>query len=32
MKSKEHAVGEGLLVVTEREQMIKGAKENVGKH
>ena len=32
MKSKEHAVGEGLFIVTEREQMVKGANEHVGKN
>lgn len=32
MKNKEHAVGEGLLTVTEREQMIKEVNDNVGKN
>lgn len=29
MKSKEHVIGEGLLTVSEREQMIKGVNEHV---
>ncbi len=32
MKSKQHVIGEGLITVTEREQMIKGANAHVGKN